>query len=39
MDNEREVKRITEWRPIAVRRVGRPRSRWEDNVRVDLGKM
>jgi hypothetical protein len=33
------VKRITEWRPIAVRRIGRPRLRWEDDVRVDLGKM
>jgi hypothetical protein len=33
------VKRITEWRPIALSRVGRPRLRWEDDVRADLGKM
>jgi hypothetical protein len=39
MDNERKLKRITEWRPIAVSRVGRPRLRWEDNDKVDLGKM
>jgi hypothetical protein len=25
MDKERMVKRITEWRPIAVRRIGRTR--------------
>jgi len=39
MGNEREVKRITEWRPIAVRRLGRLRLRWENDVRVDLEKM
>jgi hypothetical protein len=39
MDNEREVKRITEWRPIAVRRLGRLRLRWENDVRADLEKM
>jgi hypothetical protein len=39
MDKERTVKRITEWRGIAVRRVDRPRLRWEDDVRGDLGKM
>jgi hypothetical protein len=39
MDKQRTVKRITEWRPIAVRRIGRPRLRWEDDVRADLEKM
>jgi hypothetical protein len=39
VNKERTVKRITEWRPIAVRRIGRPRLRWEDNARADLGKM
>jgi len=29
VDKERTVKRITEWRPIAVRRIGRPSLRWE----------
>jgi hypothetical protein len=38
MNNEREVRRKTERRPIAVRRVGRPRLRW-DEVRSDLGKL
>jgi hypothetical protein len=33
------VKRLTKWRPIAVRRIGRLRLRWKDDVRVDLGKM
>ena len=32
MDKERTVKRVTEWRPIAVKTVGRPRIRWEDDV-------
>ena len=33
------VKIITEWRPISVRKIGRPRSRWEDDVREDVGKI
>jgi hypothetical protein len=32
------VKRITKWRPVAVRRIGRPRTKWEVEVRQDLGK-
>ena len=39
MGKEWTVKRITEWRAIAVRKIGRPRVRWEDDVREDLGKM
>ena len=39
MDTERMEKRITEWRPIAVRRIGRSSLRWGHNVRADLGKM
>jgi len=39
MDKERTVKRITEWRTNAVRRIGTPRLRWEDDIREDLGKM
>ena len=30
---------VTEWRPIAVRRAGRPELRWENDVRADLGRM
>jgi len=33
------VKRITQCRPIAVRRIGRPRLRVEDAVREDMGSM
>jgi hypothetical protein len=39
MGKERTVERITEWRPIAVRRIGRQRLRWEGDVREDLGRM
>jgi len=39
MAKVRTVKRITERRGIAVRRIGRPSVRWEDGVRQDLGKM
>jgi hypothetical protein len=39
MDEERSVIRITEWRPTAVGRIGRPRLRWEKGVREDLGKI
>jgi hypothetical protein len=37
-DKERRVTRITEWRPTAVRRIGRTKLRWNDDVREDLGK-
>jgi hypothetical protein len=38
-DKERTVKGITQRRPIAVRRrTVRRRLRWEDDVKVDLGK-
>jgi len=33
------VKIITEWRPILVRSIGRPRLRWEDDVRENVGKI
>jgi hypothetical protein len=39
MDKERMVKRITEWRPTKVRRIGRVRLRWDDGVTMDLGKL
>ena len=39
MNKKRMVKRITKWRPVAVRRIGGPRIRWEVEVREDLGKM
>jgi hypothetical protein len=33
------VKRIYKWKPFTSRPVGRPKSRWEDDVRNDLKKM
>ena len=39
MPNEREVTRIYKWKPLASRPKGRPKNRWEDDVRMDLQKM
>jgi hypothetical protein len=39
MTNERVAKTIYKWKPYATRPKGRPRVRWEDNVRNDLRKM
>jgi len=39
MRNEREVTRIYKWKPLASRPKGRPKNRWEDDVRMDLQKM
>jgi hypothetical protein len=39
MLNEREVTRIYKWKPLASRPKGRPKNRWEDDVRADLQKM
>jgi hypothetical protein len=39
MYKERTVKRITGWRTITVRKIGRQGSRWEDDIIADLGKM
>ena len=33
------VKKIYRWKPFTRRPVGRPKSRWEDDVRNDLKKM
>ena len=39
MPNERVAKTIYKWKPYATRPKGRPRLRWEDDVRNDLRKM
>jgi hypothetical protein len=39
MSNEREVTRIYKGKPLAFRPKGRPKNRWEDDVRMDLQKM
>jgi hypothetical protein len=36
MPNERDVTRIYKWKPIASRPKGRPKNKWEDDVRMDL---
>ena len=33
------VKKIQKWKPFTGRPVGRPKSRWEDDVRKDLKKL
>ena len=33
------VKKIYKWQPLATRPVGRPKSRWDDDVKNDLRKM
>ena len=33
------VKKIHKWKPLTGRPVGKPKSRWEDDVRNDLKKM
>jgi hypothetical protein len=33
------VKKIYRWKPFTRRPVGRPKSRWDDDVRNDLKKM
>lgn len=37
MDKGRRVKRVTDWRPIGVRWIGRQRLRWEGDIREDMG--
>ena len=32
MDKEMSVKRVAKWRPFAVRKIGRPGTKWEDDV-------
>ena len=39
MSETRIVKRIHKWKPFTGRPAGRPKSRWEDDVRNDLKKV
>jgi hypothetical protein len=39
MPQEREVARIYKWKPPASRPIGRPKIRWEDDIRKDLQTM
>jgi hypothetical protein len=39
MPHEREVARIYKWKPLTSRPIGRPKIRWEDDIRKDLQTM
>jgi hypothetical protein len=39
MPQEREVTRIYKWKLLASRPIGRPKTRWEDDIRKDLQTM
>jgi hypothetical protein len=39
MEDERNVKRLTQWKPIATRPSGRSRTRWQDDVLKDIKTM
>ena len=39
MQTDREVTKIDKWKPFASRPIGRPKNRWEDDVRKDLQTM
>jgi hypothetical protein len=39
LDKEKMMKRITDWRPPVVRWIDGSRLRWEDDVKVYLGKI
>jgi len=36
MEERRGVYRVLVWKPEGKRPLGRPRRRWEDNIRMDL---
>jgi hypothetical protein len=36
MPDERTVKKVYEWKPMAIRSLGRPQTRWENDVKNDL---
>jgi hypothetical protein len=39
MEDERNLKRLTQWKPTARRPSGRPRTRWQDEVLKDIKTM
>jgi len=39
MQGTRRVKAIYSWKPISRRPIGRPKTRWGDDVRKDIQKM
>jgi hypothetical protein len=39
MSDDRMVKKMYKWKPITTRLQGRPKSRWDDNVKQGICKM
>ena len=39
MSEERTVKEGYKWKPILIRPLGRPKNRWEDDIRDDIKKL
>jgi hypothetical protein len=33
------VKKVYKWKPMLTRRLGRPKTRWEDEIRNDMKKL
>ena len=39
MPEDRMVKKVYKWKPILTRPLGRPKNRWEDDIRKDMKDM
>ena len=39
MSEERTVKNVYKWKPMLTRPLGRPKNRWEDDIRKDMTKL
>jgi hypothetical protein len=39
MSHNKSVKSLYSWKPLGARPVGRPKTRWEDDVKADIMKM
>ena len=39
MPNNNMVKKVYEWSPALTRSLGRPKNRWEDDVKSDITRM
>jgi hypothetical protein len=39
MPEERMVKKVYNWKPMLRRQLGRPKKRWEDDIRNDIKKL
>ena len=39
MQEERMLKKVYKWKPMSIRPLGRPKNRWEDDIRKDMKKL